>query len=78
LARIVPTWRMDGLGGHNHYHRSLTFYFDHLCANGFAVTRLYEPKHFSDAEPAEDEKEFYENIPIFILTEATALEATDL
>jgi trans-aconitate methyltransferase len=67
------TWRMDGFGGHNHYHCSLTFYFDHLRANGFAVTRLFEPKHISDAERAGDEKEFYENIPIFILIEATAL-----
>jgi SAM-dependent methyltransferase len=67
------TWRIEGFGGHNHYHRSLTFYFDHLRANQLAVTRLYEPKHFSDAERAEDEKEYYENIPVFILIEATAL-----
>jgi trans-aconitate methyltransferase len=67
------TWRIEGFGGHNHYHRSLTFYFDHLRANQLAVTRLYEPKHFSDAERAGDEKEYYENIPIFILIEATAL-----
>lgn len=69
------TWRMDGFGGHNHYHRSLTFYFDHLRTNGFAVTRLYEPKHISDAERTGDEKEFYEHIPIFILIEATAMES---
>lgn len=69
----AETWRMDGFGGHNHYHRSLTYYFDHLRANQLAVTRLYEPKHSSDAQRAEADQEYYENIPVFILIEATAL-----
>ena len=65
-------WRMEGFGGHNHYHRSLTFYFDHLRENQMAVTRLYEPKHISHAERPQADQKFFENIPIFILVEATA------
>ena len=63
---------MEGFGDHNHYHRSLTFYVDHLRENQMAVTRLYEPKHISQAERPQADQKFFENIPIFILVEATA------
>jgi len=66
-------WRMESFGGHNHYHRSLTFYFDHLRQNGMAVTRLYEPPHVSHAQRPEADQSFFENIPIFIFIEAVAL-----
>ena len=66
-------WRMEGFGGHNHYHRSLTFYFDLLRENRMAVTRLFEPPHVSWRERPAEEREFYSSIPIFILIEATAL-----
>jgi len=66
-------WRMESFGGHNHYHRSLTFYFDHLRQNGMAVTRLYEPKHVSHTQRPEADQNFFENIPIFIFIEAMAL-----
>ena len=66
-------WRMEGFGGHNHYHRSLTFYFDLLRANRMAVTRLFEPPHFSPQPRFEPDREFYASIPIFILIEATAI-----
>lgn len=66
-------WRMEGFGGHNHYHRSLTFYFDLLRANHLAVTRLYEPPHVSDTLRSEADDEFYRNLSIFILIEATAI-----
>lgn len=66
-------WRIDGFGGHNHYHRSLTYYFDHLRANQFAVTRLYEPEHILQSEKPAEDLAFYRSIPIFIFIEATAL-----
>ena len=66
-------WRMESFGGHNHYHRSLTFYFDHLRENHMAVTRLYEPKHVSHTERSATDQNFFENIPVFIFIEATAL-----
>ena len=66
------TWRMEGFGGHNHYHRSLTFYFDLLRENRLAVTRFYEPPHQSATQRSEDDAHFFENIPIFLLIEATA------
>jgi hypothetical protein len=40
-------WRITSFGGHNHYHCSLTSYFDHLRANGMAVSHFYEPPHIS-------------------------------
>jgi len=66
-------WRMESFGGHNHYHRSLTYYFDLLRQNGMAVTRLYEPPHVSHAQRPEADQSFFENIPIFIFIEAMAL-----
>ncbi len=63
-------WRMEGFGGHNHYHRSLTFYFDLLRENRLAVTRFYEPPHQSATQRSENDARFFENIPIFLLIEA--------
>ena len=61
-------WRIDGFGGHNHYHRSLTYYFELLRTHGFAVSRLFEPEHIP-AEASELES-FWRSIPVFILIEA--------
>ncbi len=61
-------WRIDSFGGHNHYHRSLTYYFELLRANHLAVTRFFEPVHLSNMEgPA---GEFLRSIPVFLLIEA--------
>lgn len=65
-------WRMEGFGGHNHYHRSLTSYFAHLRENRLAVTRLYEPEPIVQSEKTEEELAFHRSIPVFILIEATA------
>ncbi len=67
------TWRIEGFGGHNHYHRSLTYYFDHLRANRLAVTRLYEPEHILQTEKPAEDLAYYRSIPIFIFIEATPL-----
>ncbi len=64
-------WRMESFGGHNHYHRSLTFYFDLLRENDLAVTRFYEPPHQSATERTQADAQFFENIPIFLIIEAT-------
>jgi len=64
------TWWIESFGGHQHYHRSLTDYFDCLRANQFAVTRLYEPPQIPYAETNED---FRQKIPKFILIEAVPL-----
>jgi SAM-dependent methyltransferase len=66
-------WRLDAFGGHNHYHRSLTFYFDALRHAGLAVTRLFEPPHVTGAARTLEESDFFENIPIFLLIEAAPL-----
>ncbi len=64
-------WRISSFGGHNHYHRSLTYYFELLCNSGMAVSRLYEPPQFS--EPSNPEEEWLNKIPIFLLFEAILL-----
>jgi SAM-dependent methyltransferase len=62
-------WRVDTFGGHRHYHRSLTFYFEALSRHGLAVTRVHEPPQVSrDRDPAR--ATFYLGIPKFILLEA--------
>ncbi len=67
-------WRMEGFGGHNHYHRNLTYYFDLLRANRLAVTRLYEPPNIViDTERPEADKKFFENLSTFIFIEATVI-----
>lgn len=64
------TWRIETFGGHWHYHRSLTDYFDQLRTAGFAVTRLYEPPHVATSP---EQAEFARGIPKFILIEAIPL-----
>ena len=63
-------WWIESFGGHRHYHRSLTYYFEHLRANRLAVTRLYEPSH---SPRTAENVEFHRRIPKFILMEATPL-----
>jgi SAM-dependent methyltransferase len=62
-------WWVETYGGHRHYHRSLSFYFEALSRHGLAVTRVYEPPQVSrDPDPAR--AAFYLGIPKFILIEA--------
>ncbi len=60
-------WRIENFGGHRHYHRSLTYYFESLRACRLAVTRLYEPPQTPQAA---ENREFHRNIPKFILIES--------
>ena len=62
-------WWVETYGGHRHYHRSLSFYFEALNRHSLAVTRVYEPPQISrDADPAR--ATFYLGIPKFISIEA--------
>jgi SAM-dependent methyltransferase len=65
------TWRIPGFGGHNHYHRPLSYYFELLRSVGFLVRRFYEPVPI----PAPDAtaREFRCEIPVFALLEAVYL-----
>ncbi len=63
----AEVWQIASFGGHSHYHRSLTDYFDGLRLNGLAVTRLYEPPQIPYTEAMDD---FRHRIPKFILIEA--------
>jgi SAM-dependent methyltransferase len=63
-------WQIESFGGHRHYHRSLTDYFEALRANQLAVTRLYEPPQMAYTEANDD---FRQKIPKFLLIEATPI-----
>lgn len=63
------TWRLDAFGGHNHYHRSITFYSEALRAAGFVISRLIEPPHI----PARHDCDFYRDIPVLLFIEAKRL-----
>jgi SAM-dependent methyltransferase len=61
-------WRISSYGGFNHYHRSLTYYFDILHRNKLAVSRIYEPPQI--ASPSHPDPLWISKIPIFMLIEA--------
>lgn len=65
------TWRVESFGGHNHYHRNLTYYAELLRANGFAITRLYEPAWNPGPDPAEAYRRHW---PIVLLMEARSFD----
>lgn len=66
-------WKIDSYGGHNHYHRTLTFYFDILREHGFAVSRLFEPAQ-SEGSGDADERAFRRSIPVFLFIEAVLVD----
>lgn len=61
------TWRVESFGGHNHYHRNLTYYTELLRTNGFAMTRLFEPQWESGIDPNEA---YLRQWPVTLLIEA--------
>jgi 2-polyprenyl-3-methyl-5-hydroxy-6-metoxy-1,4-benzoquinol methylase len=63
-------WRIESYGGHSHYHRSLTAYFELLRANQFAVTRLYEPPQMITSTDPDDIRL---KIPKFLLIECIGI-----
>ena len=60
-------WRIDSFGGHNHYHRNLTYYANALQGAGMAITRLYEPVW---DPPDGERREVVRRWPICLLIEA--------
>ena len=61
-------WRIDSFGGHNHYHRNLTYYADLLRTNHLAITRLYEPEW--NPQPDSENAHVVRRWPICLLVEA--------
>jgi SAM-dependent methyltransferase len=66
-------WRIQSFGGHNHYHRSLSYYTEQLRLHNFAITRLYEPEHITPRAVDERDKIFYASIPVFLFVETISL-----
>ena len=61
-------WCIDSFGGHNHYHRNLTYYADLLRTNNLAITRLYEPEW--NPQPDSENAHVVRRWPICLLAEA--------
>lgn len=61
-------WRIETFGGHNHYHRNLTYYAELLRANNLAITRLYEPEW--NSQPERENAHIVRQWPICLLVEA--------
>lgn len=61
-------WRVDSFGGHNHYHRSISYYVQALHAGGMVVSQVLEPlqEAHSDTIP----HEFLMRFPLFLIIEA--------
>jgi SAM-dependent methyltransferase len=68
-------WRIESFGGHNHYHRNLTYYAELLRANGLAITRLYEPEWNPD--PTHEQAHVTRRWPICLFVEARPLWTSD-
>lgn len=64
-------WRVESFGGHNHYHRNLSYYTELLRENGLVITRLYEPEWTSD--PADEHARVVRRWPICLMIEARPL-----
>ena len=61
-------WRVESFGGHNHYHRSISYYVQALYSAGMVVSQLLEPRQ----EPQSDTipLEFLSQFPLFLIIEA--------
>lgn len=61
----LETRRIETFGGHNHYHRPLSYYVRNLSSAGLLLYELYEPGHKSSSgkvDPA-----FLVKFPVFML-----------
>jgi 2-polyprenyl-3-methyl-5-hydroxy-6-metoxy-1,4-benzoquinol methylase len=60
--------RVETFGGHNHYHRPISFYFTELKQAGFVVTDFIEPPHrMARRNPLAD---WYLDFPVYCLISA--------
>jgi 2-polyprenyl-3-methyl-5-hydroxy-6-metoxy-1,4-benzoquinol methylase len=69
------TWRIESFGGHNHYHRNLTYYGELLRTNNLAITRLYEPE--LNVQPERENAHVVRQWPICLLVEARPMQIHD-
>lgn len=72
-------WRVEDFGGHNHYHRPVTYYATELHQAGMVIRQLIEPQHESTGhtEIPEDftgrhrpRKRIGQQFPLFLVIEA--------
>ena len=64
----ISTKRIDSFGGHNHYHRPLSYYISHLREAGLFVFDLFEPGHQSKSNRVDPD--FSKRFPIFTMIAA--------
>lgn len=59
------TWRINTFGGHDHFHRSLSWYFSLVNGAGLSVDLFLEPPHqTASRNPL---AEFYNEFPLYVL-----------
>lgn len=63
-------WRVETFGGHNHYHRSISYYTEALRTAGMVVSRLLEPRHLPGGRHAEIPSDFISKFPLYLVVEA--------
>lgn len=68
-------WRIESFGGHNHYHRNLTYYAELLHVNNLAITRLYEPEW--NSQPERENADVVRQWPICLLVEARPMQIAE-
>ncbi len=67
-------WHIDNYGGHNHYHRSISYYFELLKRNRMCASDLIEPPHIGKSTTIP--KEFIGDFPLLLIIRALKLKGT--
>lgn len=63
-------WRVEGFGGHNHYHRPTSYYTQALREAGMLIQRFLEPQHQPTHIHTEIPTDFIVKFPLFLVIEA--------
>lgn len=61
-------WEIKSYGGHNHYHRSLSYYFDELKNANLSVVELLEPPHLAKSTTIPEN--FTKEFPLILIIKA--------
>ncbi len=62
-------WRVKSFGGHNHYHRPISYYTSALHRAGLVIRQLLEPEH-EPSGGSEIPDDFIRRFPLFLVIEA--------
>jgi SAM-dependent methyltransferase len=66
--------RVESFGGHNHYHRPVSYYTQALQESGMLIQSLLEPQHQPTKSHSEIPEDFITRFSLFLLIEAVKSE----